>query len=519
MEGEVWRLVAGGEMKGAIAACQQLNQRYPGYAAGWRSASQLAQRLNNQTMALSAIDRALELEPDEPEWILQRAHCLAQLGRIAEARPLALALTRRKLKNGYQFSTLGLLLSRLGLNEEALQQYQQAIRLEPADAAHYYNQATVYRFIGNFDAAEASLARAIEINPKEYEAYSLRSELRKVSPDKNNVRELEGLLQSGISDRRGEVRIRYALAKELEDMGQAENAFSQLRKGADLRRKMMRYDVSGDLDTMTSIQQHFSEDFFRHRQAGYENEEAIFILGMPRTGTTLVERIIGSHSEVFAAGELNNFAIELTRLAGRGKVSKQALVACATQVDFAALGRAYIESTRPATAAAPRFIDKMPLNFLYAGLIQRALPAARIINLQRHPLDTCYAIYKTLFKDAYPFSYTLPELGRYYLAYRQLMRHWESVLPGVIHVVNYEKLVHDMEGTSRALLRFCGLPWEDQCLRFYANRQSATTASASQVRRAIYTSSVGRWRDYRQQLEPLIEVLLEGGMTASELEA
>ena len=154
----------------------------------------------------------------------------------------------------------------------------------------------------------------------------------------------------------------------------------------------------------------------------------------------------------------------------------------------------------------------MPLNFLYAGLIHLALPGARIINLQRHPLDTCYAIYKTLFQDAYPFSYDLAELGQYYIAYHRLMQHWQQVLPGVIHTLRYEHLVEDTDARSRALLAFCGLPWEERCLRFHANPDASTTASASQVRMPVYTSSLGRWRDYRDQLQPLARMLREAGI-------
>ena len=158
----------------------------------------------------------------------------------------------------------------------------------------------------------------------------------------------------------------------------------------------------------------------------------------------------------------------------------------------------------------------MPLNFLYVGLIHLALPKSRIIHLQRHPLDSCYAIYKTLFQDAYPFSYDLQDLGRYYVAYDRLMQHWHRVMPGVIHTVCYEELVRDTRGASNSVLAGCGLGWEEQCLRFYDNKQSTTTASASQVREPVYTSSLGRWRDYAEQLKPLISVLEEAGISLDD---
>tara|TARA_R110001592_G_scaffold336960_1_gene622824 strand:- start:99008 stop:100573 length:1566 start_codon:yes stop_codon:yes gene_type:complete len=516
LEDTIWQLVDQNQIKQAVAACQQLNQQYPEYASGWHSTSQLALRLNNPTMALQAINRAVNLQPEHSGWLLQQANCLMRLGRGREARPLVTSLAEDEMASGWQCASLALLLSRLELQEEAAHQYSRAIALEPDSAEHYYNLATVQRFLGDFDASETNLTRAIALNPKEFEAYSLRSQLRQQTPEHNHVAELEALLKNGVGEPRGEVRILHALAKELEDLAQPQRSFAYLKSGADLRRRLMRYEVASDIQTMEAIQQHYGPAQFDRGIQGYDNDEAIFILGMPRTGSTLVERIIGSHSDVHAAGELNNFAIELTRLAGQPGLAREELVARTTQVDFTTLGQNYIESTRPATSFKPRFIDKMPLNFLYAGLIHLALPRARLIHLERHPLDTCYAIYKTLFQDAYPFSYKLEELGRYYVAYHRLMQHWRAVMPGVIRTVRYEHVVQDTETQSRPLLEACGLPWQQQCLRFYDNPQSSTTASATQVRMPVYSSSLDRWREYREQLQPLINILDAAGIAVHE---
>lgn len=514
LEALAWKLADQGKMKEAIAACSDLNQQYPDFAAGWRTASHFAQRLNNAAMALRAIENAVALEPENFEWLLQQCSCLMRLGQLQRARPLALQLAGTELADAYQYSTLGLLLSRLELHEQALEKYQAAIRLQPNDSQHHYNLATLQRFLGDYGAAEASLDRAIAINPKDYEAYKLRADMRRQSPERNHVTELKALLTAGVDDARGRVSVLYALAKEEEDLGSHEDSFEHLQQGARLRREHMRYQVEGDLQTMARIEAVYNTDYFQQPCDGDDNAEAIFILGMPRTGTTLVERIVGSHSDVTAVGELNNFALQLTQLArgSRGKSSKSELVELSADLDFSALGKAYIDSTRPLSGGTARFIDKMPLNFLYAGLIHRALPQAKIVHLQRHPLDTCYAIYKTLFKDAYPFSYSLEELGRYYLAYRSLMDHWDRVMPGVIHTVSYESLVADVEGESRRLLAYCDLPWQEDCLRFYENREASTTASASQVREPVYSSSVGKRRHYEAQLQPLTEMLSAAGV-------
>jgi tetratricopeptide (TPR) repeat protein len=514
LEALAWKLADQGKMKEAIAACSDLNRLHPDFAAGWHAASQFAQRLNNPPMALRAIENAVDLEPANNQWLLQQCYCQMQLGLLQQARPLALTLAALKLSTGYQYATLGLLLSRLELHQSALEKYQAAIALEPQDSQHYYNLATLQRFLGDYSAAETSLDRAIAINPKDYEAYKLRADMRRQTTEQNHVEELKGLLAAGVGDARGRVSVLYALAKEQEDLGEYGDSFAHLQQGSRARREHMRYQVEGDLQTMARIESVYNSDYFQRPNDGDNNAEAIFILGMPRTGTTLVERILASHSDVSSAGELNNFALQLTQLArgAGGKLSKTELVEQSAGLDFSALGKAYIDSTRPLSGSTARFIDKMPLNFLYAGLIHRALPQAKIIHLQRHPLDTCYAIYKTLFKDAYPFSYTLEELGRYYLAYRSLVGHWERVMPGVIHTVSYEALVADVEGESRRLLAYCDLPWQEECLRFYENREASTTASASQVRQPVYSSSVGKWRHYQTQLQPLTEMLSAAGV-------
>lgn len=498
-------------MRRAIIACEQLNRENPKFASGWHTASQLALKLRKPAIALTAIDKAVSLEPDKTAWLLQRALCLAKLGDMERLETQVKRLSTRLMKTAYQCSTLGMLLTQLGRREQAVQAYEKALALNPDDARNYYNIACLQRSLGAIEAAERNFDKTLSLDPNDYEAYKIRSELRKQSPTANHVHELEQLLAKGVDDKRGKGHICYALAKELEDLGEAERSFHYLKMGADTRRSLMQYDIQRDLDTMDSIRRSFDTKMFDGSVEGDSNSEAIFILGLPRTGTTLVERILSSHSDVFAAGELNNFAVQMMGLvkgfAGNKRPSRDELVELSARIDFKKLGEAYINSTRPFTGHTPRFIDKLPLNYLYVGLIHLALPNAKIVNLQRHPLDTCYAIYKQLFLDAYPFSYDLDELGRYYIAYKQLTEHWNSVLPGVIHTVNYEELVADIETEARRLIDYCKLDWQPKCLKFYENPEASTTASTVQVRQPVYQSSVGKWRQYREQLTPLIAIL------------
>ena len=516
LEDRVWRSLRDKDTRSALATCEQLNREHPNYASGWHTASQLALRLSNPAAALVAIDKALALEPGNTDGLLQRALCIGRLGDNAALEPLVAELATRDLSTAYQHSTPGMLYTQLERRADAVACYERAAALEPDRARHHYNIAALQRSLGDIEEAEANFDKAIELDPADWEAIKVRSELRKQTPDDNHVEALEAMLDKGVSDPRGEAHVCYALAKELEDLGEAERSFGYLKRGADQRRSLMRYDVQRDIDTMVAIEETFSAERLAASNVGSENNEAIFVVGMPRTGTTLVERILGSHSEVYSAGELGNFATVLMQQL-RTKVSdpatpRDALVRLSASIDFAALGDAYIDSTRPFTGKSPRFIDKLPLNFLYVGLISLALPNANIVSVRRHPLDTCYAVYKQLFVDAYPFSYDLEELARYYASYDRLMRHWSAVLPGTVYTIEYEKLVDDFEPEVRRLLEHCGLDYEEACLRFHENKSASTTASTVQVRQPVYRSSVGKWRQYSEQLAPLIAKLEDEGI-------
>lgn len=520
LEQRIWMKAGAGETRAAIAACEQLNRRHPDYASGWHTASRLALQLNNPPVALNAIERALAIEPGSTPWLLQKGLCLVRLHRISDLEAIVATLSARRMKSAYECSTLALLLTELGRRAEAVELYEKAARLNPDEPRHYYNLACLQRSLGDVEGAERNFDRTLELDPADYEALKIRSELRTQTAERNHVDALEGLLQAGLTNPRGETQVCYALAKELEDLGEYERSFRYLKQGADSRRSYMRYDVQRDIDTMASIRDVFSAELFGRAHGGHDSDEPIFVIGMPRTGTTLVERLLSSHSDVFAAGELTNFAVEMMRLArhaaGNRDIDRDELVRLTAGLDVAQLGRAYVDSTRPLTGHTKRFIDKLPLNFLYVGLIRLALPNARIVSLVRHPVDTCYAIYKQLFVDAYPFSYDLVELARYYIAYADLMRHWHAVLPGVVHEVAYESLVADFESEARRIVAYCRLDWQPQCLTFYDNPEASLTASTVQVRKPVYSSSVGKWRHFRQQLEPLVETLRDAGIAVDD---
>ncbi len=519
LESRVWKRLGRNNIKQALADCEQLNHQFPDFASGWHTASQLALKLNKPPVALVAIDKALAIEPDNTAWLLQKGMCFAKLGQMEQLGSLMGQLSSRSLTTAYEHSASGMLLTQLGEHEQAVGHYEKAAVLKPDEAKHYYNIACLQRTLGDIDDAEHNFDTAISLDPTDYEAYKIRSELRTQTLANNHVERLETLLDKDIDEKKGKVHICYALAKELEDLGEAERSFHYLKLGSDTRRRYMQYNVQRDLDTIASIQKTFTAELFDGRIEGDGNAEAIFILGMPRTGTTLVERILASHSDVFAAGELTNFAVQMMNMLRAQsvdrKLGRNELVELSAKLDFKKLGAAYVDSTRPFTGYTARFIDKLPLNYLYVGLIHLALPNSKIIHLQRHPLDTCYAIYKQLFVDAYPFSYDLEELAHYYVGYHKLMEHWHTVLPGIVHTVNYEELVIDVENESRRLLEFCDLDWQPQCLKFYENKKASTTASTVQVRQPVYQTSVGKWRSYETHMQPVAAILEQAGIAVS----
>jgi tetratricopeptide (TPR) repeat protein len=482
---------------------------------------------------------------------VMRAQCLVALGRHTEARDAAAVAEGLAPADASIADAAGGAYSFSGDQVRALRAYERAVDLAPDNPHFLFNRATVRRFLGQLAAAEADYDRVIAAKPDDIEAYKNRSDLRKQTADNNHIAELERLAERGFADWRGEVQIRYALAKEHEDVGNYAISFEHLRRGADKRREHLRYDVSNDVATVEWIIEAFPVVTRPAVAAGpaaaagpavaprldagggpaagggpgaaagpaaaaRSSESPIFIVGLPRSGTTLVDRILSSHSDVASAGELNDWAIALVdavrRASGVAQLPRKDLVARSAHVDFGFLGRDYLRRARAVVSDAPRFTDKMPLNYLYCGLIHRALPAAKIVHVTRHPLASGYAMYKTLFKDGYPFSYDLGDIARYYIAYRRLMAHWHALLPGVIYELPYERLVADQIGETRKLLEYCGLEWQDACVDFHRNAAATTTASASQIREPIYDTSVAQWRHYATQLAPLRDQLHAAGI-------
>jgi tetratricopeptide (TPR) repeat protein len=466
-------------------------------------------------LALEHLNRAAALNSKSAEYTAQFARALAQAQRYGEALQVANIAYALPPAHPQTLLVLGGVYMQCNAHERANVLFRRAVKLAPDDAMCRFNAAVTLTFTGDFAEAEAQFDACLERLPTFWRTYGLRSRLRRQTADDNHVDALHVLLATHADDEEAQIHLHGALGKEYEDLGDYAKAFEHLSLGKAVARRHVAYQPEQDRAMVDALIEAFPT--IVPTDGGYGSDEPIFIVGMPRSGTTLVERILSSHPDVYAAGELMNFGVQLERLAPPGVAAKlgPALIAQSHRLDWERLGLRYVDSTRPQTATQPRFIDKLPHNFLYLGLIAKALPKARIICLRRHPLDTCLSNFRETFMEDSTFhgySFDLLDIGRFYIQFDRMMAHWNAVLPGRILQVDYEALVAEQASTTRRLLEHCGLSWNDACLNFQQNTSAVATASTAQVREPMHRKAVGRWEKYRPWLEPLEQLLRQAGI-------
>jgi len=462
---------------------------------------------------------AAKLEPHNSLFASQFAKVLSACHLTAEAvaeadRALALAPS-----DAMQLDTLGVIYTLANAHDKACEAFERATALAPASAHHRYNLASSLIAVGRLADAERELETCLALDARAWRAHFTLAQARRQTPDNNHIERLRSLLPHTGEDSYAQMNLHLALAKEYEDVGQYSHALDHLSQGKSAGGKGRGYRRARDQAMFDALVRAFPEP--HEGKAGYDSREPIFIIGMPRSGTTLVERIVSSHPDVQSAGELQNFGLVLKRLSGSRTpmLLDEDTIARALHVDPWQLGQQYVASTRPGTGSRPHFIDKLPHNFLYAGFIARALPRARIICLRRDPMDTCLSNFRQLFSltaPYYDYSFDLEDTGHYYVAFERLMAHWQRVLPGRILEVDYEALVDDQEDQSRRIIAFCGLPWNEACLDFHQNRTPVSTASAVQVREPINRRSLQRWKRYGAPMDALRELLQREGVKVDQ---
>ena len=461
--------------------------------------------------AIAAYRHAISIKADDAKAHLKLGKALYEQGRRDEATAAYRQAIRFKPELDEAYYNLGVLLSEEGGLDEAIAAWRQVISIKPDHAKAHYSLGLGLIDQGKLDEARSVLERAVALAPRSAAAYRVLGETKRFSTTDPHLVAMQKLAREMASlSPDDQIELHFALAKAYEDLGEHEQSVLHLINGNALKRQQINYDEIATLNLFRRIQEAFTPGLMHDkRNMGDPSPVPVFIVGMPRSGTTLIEQILASHPQVFGAGELDKIGNAVAQLwADDVSVRYPEVVSSMTNERFRQFGANYVSAIRGLAPEAERIINKMPLNFAYVGLIHFALPNARIIHVHRDPLDTCFSCFSKLFAGEQRFSYDLGELGRFYRAYESVMEHWRRVLPsGVMLEVQYEQLITDLEAEARRMVAHCGLSWNETCLSFQATQRPVRTASAVQVRQPIYRSSIGRWRPYARQLGPLIEAL------------
>lgn len=465
----------------------------------------------NFVKAVELCERATALAPDSAFYWAAYAQILSVVGQQDEARAAAEKAAALPIDDPITADTVAVVFSRAGFHERAVPFFQQAIKLDPRPANFHYNLGSSLQFAGRFDEAEQAYVETLRCDPGFFKAQTGLVALKKQTPEDNRLAELEAMFDRLDGDADGALHLGHAIAKTHEDLGDYDNSLAWLKRAK--AQKLARFPV--DLGAQTDMFAAAAETASLPSAEGADGAP-IFVVGLPRTGTTLVDRILSTHPDVVSAGELNVFAdlVKAKADSDSNMVLDAETLRLVKSADLSEVGKRYMEATRPLARGAGRFVDKMPLNFFYAALILKALPNARIVTLRRGAMDSCLSNYRQLFSTQfsyYNYTFGFESTAHFYRGFDSLMTHWRQVLPGDRFMeIRYEDIVFDQEAQTRRLLDFCGLDWFEGCLHFHENTAPVATASSVQVRQPLYSGSIGRWKRYQEQsLDPLIRTLGE----------
>lgn len=504
-----------GRVDEAAECCRRLLSAKPDLVEAHFLVGLIATELKQTWTAVSAFGSVTQLQPEHGAAWANLARHFMHAGQPARADVALARAVEHEDGNPIVLDTISTVYGLLGDQPEALRWIKKAVDREPRSVPFLVNLANNYMFLGELDKAERAIRKALGIHPGNANAHWVLANLRKAT-DRQHVEQMERLAADETRNPRSLAFLNYGLGKELEDLEEWEPAFDAFARGAAARRTTLDFDEQSEIEMYDAFSEVFTAQWMEEGGQGIADDSPIFIVGQPRTGTTLVERIITSHSSVHSAGELKQFGNAVRRLSDYREPTRYSaqLAHDIARVDPEKLGKAYMATTAKFRGSTPRFVDKLPPNYLYLPLILKALPNAKIVHVTRNPMDACFASFKQLFADAYPHSYDQAEMARHHGRYFHLMSTWRERFGDRFLDIAYEDTARHLEPNARRLIEFLELDWEDACLHFHRQSTAVTTASAVQVREPAHTRSIGRWRRYEIQLAPLRAALQEAGVPA-----
>ena len=503
----VQRYLADGQISAARVALESLLQRDPGRAQWLLALSGIARtegRVRDATQYALVAARNL---PIDGSLAVDVAEALRLQGETLAARQCLDHPALTKTNDGSVLMQVAVARKLLGEHPEALTLFNRAAAAGMGTVEFRFERAQELIYNGHMSDAEAELRTCLRLRPTFGRVALALARLHRQTAENNHLHDLEHRLQTVVQGTEDQAALEFARYKELEDLGRYDEAWGALTRGNAVQYAHQHHDPEYAWHLFDSLIQRCTPQLLQPVDVVHEGPQPIFIIGMPRSGTTLLERVLSNHSQVTSAGELDDFGLQLRWIADHRTTLDEHVVQRLPHLDYAELGRRYLAQTQWRARGARYFIDKLPRNWMVAGLIRRALPQARILNLARDPMDVCFSNYRALLGEGFPWSYELHALAAHYLQYRRVMAHWHMAMPGKILDVPYGKLTRDPETMTRAVLDYCGLEWEPGCADITRNKAAVATLSMSQVREPIHTRFFEEWRHYEQQLLPLRQAI------------
>lgn len=499
------------KLRKAERLCRDFLQRNKHHVEAMRLLAMIGVRMQIYDDAEFLLESCVELYPDHIPARVDYLNLLLRLQRFDKAHEQAQILMETNPNDpGYQVNMAAALVG-LGKSEEGIALYRQVLKKDSDNARRHLLLGHALKVTGAIDQAIEAYRSAYRMRPQFGDAYWSLANTKTYEFTDSELAQIVEQEQSADIPEQDRIHLCFAAGKAYEDRQEYKTSFSYYERGNALKQQQVRYSDAKFQSRVDAQMEVCTADLFGERQAvGYDAPDPIFIVGLPRSGSTLLEQILASHSMVDGTMELHDILSLAQRL--RGRKSKRApryptILRDLDDDQFRRFGERYIQNTRAYRAGAPFFIDKMPNNFLHIGLIRLILPNAKIIDARRHPMACCFSGFKQLFGEGQEFTYGLYEIGRYYEAYVRLMDHWDRVLPGFVLRVMHEDVVDDLEGQVRRMLDFCSLPFEESCVRFHETQRNIRTPSSEQVKQPIYRSALEHWRNYEEHLQPLRDAL------------